>query len=338
MPGTTKTVITPKPQENSPLALLAADLLGEVTKRLPTEAMGRLSQTCTLFHTSLQETMRTIKLQQAVLDGDIPVIQRLLNAQPELLLQEPRRKDVIQSQLTWKKVFGEMPFAMALKTRQNKVIKAMLPYIRNIDNGQQKALALWGEIDELPVKDFYDFKSLINVLAQETFPNDFEGKLSDATEQALEAFKDSVNPQEAIALQDDYDVLGHLISAFKAYEKHFDLFNNWDQRDLYAVQVIGELQSVLYREDAEVQCHGLYDVVERNEEPNSDRARDLKLRGGERFYRAGSSSGLGVDFMCGVGHAAGSARRAEVPGERPAPPRGAAGWLAGVIKKYLQQT
>ncbi len=169
---------------------------------------------------------KTIELQQAVLDGDIPVIERILDVQPELLLQEPKRVNVIQSELTWKKVFGEMPFSMALKTRQNKVINAMLPYIGSIDNGQQIALALWNAIDELPVKAPYRFKSLIDVIATETFPNGFEGKLSDASAQALKAFKDSVNPQEAIALQDDYDVLWHLVLAFKAYAKHFSLFNN----------------------------------------------------------------------------------------------------------------
>ncbi len=103
------------------------------------------------------------------------------------------------------------------------------------------------------------------------------------------------------------------------------------QRGLYAIQVIGELQSVLQRESGEVHCHGLYNVVEENEEPNSDRARDLKLRDGERFYRAGSSSGLGVDFMCAHG-SEGSAGVA-----RPLGP--ARGWReTSLLISYLQQT
>jgi len=304
MPGTTRIVITPNPQPDAPLTQLPPDILGEVTKRLSNEAMGRLSQTCRLFHASFQETMRTIELQQAVLDGNIPVIQRILDIQPELLLQEPKRRDVIQSQLTEKKVFGEMPFAMALKTRQNKVIKAMLPYIGKIDNGQQKALALWDAIDMMPVKAPYDFKYLLDVIAQETYPNGFEGKLSDATEQALEAFKDSVNPQEAIDLKDDYDVLEHLNSAYKAFDSHFNQHANWQtwgQMGIYATRVLGELQSVLQRENGEVYCHGLYEVSVKNEKPTSDRARDLKLRGGDAFYRGRGGQGLGIDIYCSFG-------------------------------------
>ncbi len=312
MPGNTRKVITPSPQAKAPLAQLPPDLLGEVTKRLSNEAMGRLSQTCRLFHASFQETMRTIELQQAVLDGDIPGIQRILNAQPELLLLEPKRKHVIQSQLTRKKVFGEMPFAMALKTRQNKVIKTILPYIAKIDNGQQKALALWDEIDMLPVKAPYHFKSLIDVIVQETFRYGFGGKLSDATEQALKAFKDSVNPEDAIALNDDYDVLGHLVSAAKAFKKHIDQFTNREQRALYAIRVYGFLQFVLQRENGEAHCHGL-SFVACGEKPTSDRARNLELIEGEAFFRGNGEAGLGIDFWCGrLGDAVESAHEAGI--------------------------
>lgn len=298
MPINTEATIIAKAQENTPLATLPREILDLVTQEFSAQDLSRLSQTCTLFYTFFpQETMKTIKLQLAVLDGDIPVIKNILDVEPDLLLKEPKRKNVIKSKLTWKKVFGEIPFTMALKTRQNKVIEAMLPYLSKIDNGHQNALALWRAFERLPVKAPHDFKSLIDVIARETFPNGEKGQLSDRTLQALIAFENSVKPQEAIALQDDYNLLEHLFLATKACREELKRFGT-SQHLLYVIQVIAELQSVLQREHAQVHCYGLFRVVEDNKEPNSERAENLKMNGNVDFYRAGSLQGLGVDCFC----------------------------------------
>ncbi len=297
MPRNSNNEIIPKPQPSAPLTHLPHDLLGVVTKNLSLQDIGRLSQTCTLFHASFQENM----LQQAVLDGDIPVIKKILDVRPQLLLQQPKRENVIISKLTRKKIKGEVPFAMALKTRQIDVIKVMLPYLRKVDKGQEKALALWDEIDTLPVKSPYDFKSLIEIIVQETFENSNEGKLSDATEQALEDFRNSVLPVDTIALDDDYDVLGQLYSALKAYVKYFFIFmTKTEHHDLYCTRVYGFLQSLLQRENAAVFCHGLHGVVERGEAPASIRAVELRLVSGESFYHSDARDlpVLGWHFWC----------------------------------------
>lgn len=265
---------------------------------LSPEDTARLACTNRFFNHELRQANQCFRmkaLQQAVLDGDIPVMDRILDAHSELLLQEPEQKNVIQSQLTRKKVFGEVPFTMALKTRQVKVIKAMLPYIRNIENGRQQALVLWDSFDLLPVKKPYPFKSLIDVIAQEPFLNGGNGKLSDATEQALKAFRDSVTPQEVIVLQDDYDLLGHLDSAVMVLEEHHLPITKFT---FYAVRVIGTLQSLLQREHAQVQCHGLWKVLMDNEEPNSKEALDLTMHG-LSFYHPVREYRLGVDIFCG---------------------------------------
>ena len=146
---------------------------------------------------------------------------------------------------------------------------------------------------------------MIEVIAQETFPNgtDIKAKLSDKTEQALTAFRETVLPEQAVALSDYYDIEELLKAAFKPYEKYFSTLNGdkvWKQRSVYCVKVIGFIQSLLSPEDAKVLCQGLYNVVERSEQIG-ERAASLKLLDNVLFYRRrGLLVGLGVEYMVGV--------------------------------------
>ncbi len=290
------------------------------------EDLASLSSTNRFFNLFLKKSnrsgrVRVLKqLQEAILDGDIPLIKSLLNAHPRLLLMKQEEYNEIESQLNLKKVIAEIPFAMALKTRQVEVLKVMFPYLEKIEQGHETALELWEDIEKLPVKNPYDFKSLIETISREEFPNrfyrnlkdmihkmgtippnDVYGKLSEATEKALETFRNSVLPEEAIALEDDYDMLDmldQLSSAPKASAEHFEQFT-LEHFDFYFIRVFGFVQTLLQREDAAVFCHGPLDVFDRNNLPTSERATKLKLKSDDSFFHGKEPHvGLGFKFFC----------------------------------------
>ncbi len=230
---------------------------------LNSKDLARLARTNRFFNQHLQQANqlgRMKVLQQAVLEGNIPLIQKILMAHPTLLLQEPEKRNLIQNPLTKKKIIGEIPFAMALKTRQNTVIEAMLSYLKQIENGQERALQLWEEVENIPPEEPYDFDALMVIIAQEVFPNGAMGDLSFETEQAVDAFYNSFSPIDAIALNDDYDVLVQLLSMKNAFIKYFDRLDE-PQRKLYHL-VFRFLQSLLQHEDGMVFFKGVYETVQ----------------------------------------------------------------------------
>ena len=300
------------------LPLVPLDIIGSY---LSARDARHLSQSCKhtfdFFQPSLKKAVVT-HLIKAVIDDDRETIEKILTSyhNPEMLLLYPNtslplktQKEGIQSQLTWQRLIPEPPLVMALKRNQVEMVKLLLPYFKNFEGGIEKALQQW-EVAEKEMADAkkrsegFDFKSLIEVIAQETFPNgtDITTKLSDETEQALAKFREKVLPAQAIALSDYYDIEELLKAAFNAYDTHFNIFHGDKaarrERRVYFVKVIGFIQSLLSRKDAEVWCQGLYNVVENGQKIEAQAA-SLKLRDGESFYRDsfGSLDGLGFKYF-----------------------------------------
>lgn len=203
------------------------------------------------------------------------------------------------------------------------MVKLLLPYFEKIEGGKALAEKMWAHSDKLREKQIqkskdYDFKGLIDVIATETFPNGIEistqgtdgetiiTQFSDETENKLAAFRAVVLAATAV-LGDSYDINELLKAALEAYDKHFKTFtgvNVWNQRAIFCVKVIGFIQSLLPREDAEVWCEGIWDVVNVNKKISA-RARKLKLRGGKDYYctRRTPVAGLGREYFIDDGFA-----------------------------------
>jgi len=259
------------------------------------------------------------KLLQAVVDGDQLGVKKILDQNPELLELAAPDDLVIESQLTWQRFKAEHPLVMALKRDQVKMVEVMTPYFEKLDGGDKEALRQWRIADQQKQaaktrSENFDFESLIDVITKETFLNgkDISTKnaygtttittFSQETEDALEAFRKAVLPDEAV-LCDYYDINELLKAALKAYATHFDKFksnNAREQRTIFCVKVIGFIQSLFSREDAEVWCEGLCNVVEENKKIR-ERAKKLKQPGGDSFYRSSRSShgGLGFEYFIG---------------------------------------
>jgi len=263
------------------------------------------------------ESVIKFKLLQAIIDDDRETVKKILDKTPELLEVEPDKALVIESQKTWQRFRAEKPFVMALKRNQLEMVKVLLPYFEKLENGAQVALAQWAsaENDLMQQKERtarHSFKSLIDVIAKEFCPNGIKGKLSEATEKALEEFRKTVLPDEAVALSDYYDIEQLLIAVYQAYDDAFNTFQNHKQRNIFSVKVIGFIQSLLTPEDDKVHCEGPPDMVEHNKKireyvassklPDDEEASYAYYRVNHSSYRVNRSAhlGLGFEYVYGV--------------------------------------
>jgi hypothetical protein len=118
-----------------------------------------------------------------------------------------------------------------------------------------------------------------------------------------------------MAIDEYCDVEQFLMAAYKIYDEHLNLFqNNLDRRDVFAICVIGFVQSLISPELAKAYCEDL-DGVANNKKPISKRAEDLELKDGGPFYRSSrtSRSGQGFTFYCSIYN--GASTRASFAGD-----------------------
>jgi hypothetical protein len=260
------------------------------------------------------------KLFQAVVDGDLDIVKRILDANVALLLDKPKEDLEIQSQLTWD-IFNfkdENALTIAAKRRQIEMLETLLSYVSKCqdqklaEKTKKDALSKWpsyehkekkGEFD-IPADYTAELKKMVNVFKNEKFPDGtgVDAKISKETELALRQFRDKILPEKAVTLDESIQPELFLYAALKIYDDCFYDFKNWDQRDAYCKEIVGPAQRRLTREDAVPWCEGLYYVVEQ-QQPISARARSLKLLDNENFYLSSreSSSGLRGKYFCGVG-------------------------------------
>ena len=305
------------------------DILDSLVPYFNNKDLSHFSVSCSRFYLICKPEFHRRGLQsllQAVIDDDEKKVKLILDNNPSLLLEKPEKLK-IQSQLTWQTFCAEDALTMAVKRKQVAMIGLLLPYFDQLEQTdtlkQMKADALnsWtyyefienaqGE-EELKIPDEYAafIKWLIDVFSAETFPHgtDIEAQLSEDTEKALQLFRRITLPKQAVKLDDYLDPQLLLYAALKGYSHHFDQFQNWEQRDFFCRRVFGFIQSLQSRKVAEVWCESLYNVVEKGSKI-SDRAKSLKLLGGEPFYRVSfdSMSGMAGQFYCaGLGGGGGS--------------------------------
>lgn len=267
------------------------------------------------------------RLLRAVVNDDRNTVEVMLNLNPELLLLSPHQNCVIESQYTWQKFCAEDALTMAVKLKQIKMIELLLSFHEDLEQtdeavqAKNTALSAWKpyEIvnDEIIIPAEYDMlaESLIQIFREETFPKGVPDRnnipwnieLSEPTEQAIVTLLNLLVPKKAVSLQQHIDVELLLLAVYRAYVKHFDSFNgNWEKLDAFSIRIIGLIQSALIPETGKIFCEGLDDIVTAlnagKERKISDRAANLKLLGGEDFYRIsrGARIGSGFEFFCGI--------------------------------------
>ena len=308
----------------------------------------KLSQASSvLFHKS--QTIISIQVRRlmplflsAIIDDNRDAVTEMLMQCPELLLLDPQQFMIkpIQSQYTWQTFKPMNPLVFALARNQVEMIKVMKPFMDQLveQGSDEKIQALWQQAEQIRkiqqhrAKSF-NFKQLIEVLSHETFANGtgMQNPLSEATENALKEFRNTVLPQANITPFNYYDIEQLLLTAMQAYDTHFDDFggeHQWDRRDQYWVKVIGFIQSLLSPEDAKVWCEGIYYVANDTDRQISERAAVLFFRGAQNFYRSSSDDlrGLGRTFA-GGGLGECWAAFDVVSG----------GWVASVCRIYVKQ-
>ncbi len=265
--------------------------------------LSSLSKTCRTFSffTQSERPKRALtSLIAAVIDDKREKVAKILKLHPEFLLKTPHRAHLryIESQYTWQKFYVESPLKIALIRNQVEMIKVMVPYLQQLP--QEEVMAQWAQAEAVisQQKTTYDFDALIAAI--NTGGQDME--------EALQAFRDMVLPQDPVTLNDYYNIEALLLAAYQAYADKFNDFADWLQRIIFCVRVIGFLQSLVTPEVAQVFCEGLYSVVEGGQ-AISNRARSLKLKlwtvqgGTTNFYRSNNRSlaGLGFEYLSHVG-------------------------------------
>lgn len=284
-----------------------------------------MSLSCSTFHmhTTLKDNLKKHALKQllqAMIDDDRPKVISILHAKPELLILEPADVGIkkIESKKTWQQFRTEKVFIMAQKLKRLEMMKILLPFFKNMSpikktNDIKEDTKQSTEI--LQIKNMNDL--LLKLITTITSDNSIKINKSDHalpldmnkdTELALETFRKRLLPDEAVAIDDYFDIEQFLIAAYKAYENHLSscehptiYFNNWPQRDVYAIFVIGFLQSLVSPEYGKIICEGLFNVAAENKKI-SDRSSTLTLINNRSFYRASrnANSGLGFNFLCSL--------------------------------------
>ena len=305
---------------------ISDDALRKITQYLSVKDLANLSGTCfrlsQLFQPDLYKVAGRL-LWQSVIDDDRELIIKILKCYPSLLcattqkiLTNSEMPKGIQSQLTWQifDIRDETPLSFAIKRNQVKVVELIVKAIENTGNQltaeqrqtimqqwentkvsltsvSQKAPAAaeetgaWKLTPQQRSAQFY-FQSLTAVIKQEKFLNGLDGPLSEATEIALETFRQTVLPKDPVLLDAYYDVEQLLIHAYQAYVVNFKQFQNWEQRDLFCVKVIGYIQSLLPPEVARVFCENVSCMV----------TGKLQLWDSKYFYRPGVNVSVGLGF------------------------------------------
>ncbi len=307
---------TPQPNDAHLLSLVEDIFLDNIKPYLDHKDERNLS-VCHYLYSIYRPSVKKHALQQllqAVVDDDSKKVKRILEGNPELLLEKPDERLVLESKYTWQKFYAESALTMAVKRKQIKMIELLLPYYDKLEQTEElikaktEALSAWTfyktqknaqNEDEIVINPDYATyaQSLIDVFKEETFPNGIPGvagvpmtvALSEKTELARSFLFNILLPKKAVKLDDHIDPELFLLALYKAYCDNFHLFENWDQRDAFCVRMIGLAQSALSPETAKIFCEGLYYVVEENRQISA-RAAALKLLDGAAFYRSSRDS------------------------------------------------
>lgn len=276
------------------------------------------------------------KFLTAVIDDDINVVTGILDVNPELLLIDVPKDLVIESQLTWHKFNAKNALIMSVERKQYSMTKLLLYYVNQLEDKfrlisdtqssnklnaiKLNAFKSWqpynrytdlqGNI-EIDFPDEYRFylQYLISVFKHTTINNRNFANLDVRTEESLLELLDKLVPTTGGQIEEHLDPELFLFAAYIIYKENFREFQSWEQRDAFAIRVIGLIQSTLIKETANIFCRGLQNTVDNfigQAAFELNPSVEIKLReyiGVDKtfdFYRSSKDSRekLGFNFLC----------------------------------------
>lgn len=255
-----------------------------------------------------------------------------------LLTTDPTQVGIqeIESKKTWLRIKPQPVFITAQRMNFPAMTSHLFPYFDKQPELKLTRCQQWVKSDPLTaaeqkiMQDHYVEKYFLPLIVTLSGDNTIqvlmernnetglykEGRVlnpSPETQLALDDFRKKVLPEQTIDLDrlDTPKSLGQLdnyvnieqlfIAAYRAYETHFNTFQNWDQRYAYSICVIGFIIPLFGPEDGKKFCKGLYYIVNNIEpdQPNPN-ASSLQLADGHSFYRSSRISlhGAGFNFLC----------------------------------------
>lgn len=294
---------------------------------LNNEDLGRLSTSYSALYTQTNKIRKKrafVQYLQAIIFNDPSIISSILHSYPDFLLAKPEDYGIkeIECQHTWLRYLpeSESVFSIAQQLGHIDVVNAMLEYakkesrITELEDAWIMKMPTEAEQKALQDKYIQDLiLPMISALATDTtitvqanWEKNSEKtfcvtKIDNANVVTLEARKalreELFRPK---AMRDCIDAVQFLIATQKAFITYFNTFQNYTQRNAFAVWVIGLAQSLVGRDLAMKLCQSLTQVV-RDQEPIGVAAASLKLSDGRSFYRMNrDDAGLGSSFLCCV--------------------------------------
>jgi hypothetical protein len=253
-------------------------------KHLDTNDKVNLSKSCPSLYGFYKEELTkkaTEKLVQHVVRGEQEQAEKMIAANPALLLVRSKAKDY-----SGRTIHGTA-FQAALGAEDERMWEMMMPYFENLPEGV--ALKQFNQqfpdgIEDTPSKKLQPFyNDLANAII-----NDEDNGLG-----AIEAFRIAITQNNHIAKGTHFN-MQHLLAAYLAYIDNFVRLATLSNRDIFWQRVIGYVQRQMPANYAQAHCSGLKDVIDNGYGFN----RTFRfLRWGEFFPLLGDS-GLGFDFGC----------------------------------------
>jgi hypothetical protein len=245
---------------------------------------------------------RQYLLLQAILDNQKAAIRDALDRDPELLLvigldgiDEGVGNERLQNRYTWQTLAMNKPLVNVLVSDQVEIVKVLLPYFDKLEDGRSIALEQWEEAISIKKRRQSNSTAFLHQIIDSIINNDVEN-----LENHLKTLRNKLLLCSSTTQTDEYDVYQLLLFAYQACINRYSEFQDWQQRDFFAVNIIGFCQSLLPPEYAHVLCRGLFSVVEHSLDMNKYDSR-LRLSYGELYYRDSpfATSGLGYNYFVG---------------------------------------
>jgi hypothetical protein len=245
------------------------------------------------------------KLLQAIVDDDRTAAQKIVNAHPELLLEEPADKKIlfIESKYTFQRFLTEKALVMAQKLHRLEVTKILVAAFEKLEASQ-----VVGKTDAKDEKSAlqtqwvlspYDEKQkLANQKLREQYRRDYLVPLAntfmaDPCNQSINSeTKILINelcrillPEHPVNIDFYIDPEQFLAAAYETYDAYFNRMTN-KQFYRFAVCAIGLAQSLISPELAKAYCHpsGFYNYALDRTLPFDHLAMDLRRYTGSLFY------------------------------------------------------
>lgn len=217
-----------------------------------------LTLTSKRAYSSFQETRRARNLFQAIVDHDVVMFASIINSDPKLnfidiFSADPKTLGItsIESKMTGVRFVLQPMCIMAKELNCIGIIDQMLTLVeaakkkdaKDHKSSSQLEWGCWPSNNQLTNSNLQAqyIRDYFTPLAQTIIVE----PLNDDTENALMQFRKILLPDHPVDIDKYVNPIQLLIAAYKAYQQHFYSFNSADKQEVFAVQVIGFVQSIL---------------------------------------------------------------------------------------------